>query len=142
MRRSTPTIAEIRPSFENVKAQRDVGRRPWFVRTRPGCQHCLHGQPIAYNATVVRRTDLADALATFLIQPDQPPRRRPWFIAGQYCVLGLNNSEKPELGSVRRAMSIASAPEIGRSARVLHPIRRQAVVSKPSDASAVEAHRR
>ena len=70
------------------------------------------GRPIAYNATVVRRTDLADALATFLIQPDQPPRRRPWFVAGQYCVIGLNNSEKRELGSVRRAMSIASAPEI------------------------------
>jgi ferredoxin/flavodoxin---NADP+ reductase len=70
------------------------------------------GRPIAYNATVVRRTDLADALATFLIQPDLSPRTRPWFVAGQYCVLGLNNSEKPELGSVRRAMSIASAPEI------------------------------
>ena len=30
---------------------------------------------------------------------------------GQYCVLGMNNAEKPELGSVRRSMSIASAPE-------------------------------
>jgi len=64
-----------------------------------------------YNATVVGRVDLTDTLATFLIQPDQPPQKRPWFIAGQYCVLGLNNSEKPFLGSVRRAMSIASAPE-------------------------------
>src|SRR5262249_9895649 len=36
---------------------------------------------------------------------------RPWFTPGQYCVLGLNNEEKPELGSVRRSMSIASAPE-------------------------------
>ena len=69
------------------------------------------GRPLAYNATVVGRTDLSDALATFLIQPDQLPRKRPWFIAGQYCVLGLNNTDKPELGSVRRAMSIASAPE-------------------------------
>jgi ferredoxin--NADP+ reductase len=69
-------------------------------------------RPIEYNATMVGRADLTDALATFLIQPDQPPRKHPWFSAGQYCVLGLNNSEKPELGSVRRAMSIASPPEI------------------------------
>ena len=69
-------------------------------------------RPIEYNATVVSRADLTDALATFLIQPDQPPRKHPWFTAGQYCVLGLNNREKPELGSVRRAMSIASAPEV------------------------------
>lgn len=69
------------------------------------------GKTVAYNATVVERTNLTDALATFLIQPDQPPRKRPWFTAGQYCVLGLNNTGKPELGSVRRAMSIASAPE-------------------------------
>jgi ferredoxin--NADP+ reductase len=71
------------------------------------------GRPIAYNATVVKRTDLSDALATFLIRPDQLPRKRPWFTAGQYCVLGLNNTDKPELGSVRRAMSIVSAPEAG-----------------------------
>ena len=36
---------------------------------------------------------------------------RPWFVPGQYCVLGMNNADKPELGSVRRSMSIASAPE-------------------------------
>jgi ferredoxin--NADP+ reductase len=69
------------------------------------------GRPLAYNATLVGRTDLTEALATFLVQPDLPPRKHPWFIAGQYCVLGLNNTERPELGSVRRAMSIASAPE-------------------------------
>ena len=69
------------------------------------------GRAIAYNATLVGRTDLTDALATFLIQPDQLPRARPWFVAGQYCVLGLNNHEQPELGAVRRAMSIVSAPE-------------------------------
>jgi ferredoxin/flavodoxin---NADP+ reductase len=68
--------------------------------------------PIQYNATVSRRVDLTDALATFLIQPDERPRKHPWFTAGQYCVLGLNNREKPELGSVRRVMSIASAPEV------------------------------
>jgi len=69
------------------------------------------GNALAYNATIVGRTDLTDTLSTFLIQPDMPPRTRPWFTAGQYCVLGLNNSERPTLGSVRRAMSIASAPE-------------------------------
>jgi ferredoxin/flavodoxin---NADP+ reductase len=68
-------------------------------------------KPLAYNATIVGRTDLTDTLSTFLIEPDTPPRTHPWFTAGQYCVLGLNNSETPNLGSVRRAMSIASAPE-------------------------------
>jgi ferredoxin/flavodoxin---NADP+ reductase len=68
-------------------------------------------RPLSYNATLVGRTDVTDALATFLIQPDQLPRRRPWFAAGQYCVLGLNNTARPDLGSVRRAMSFASAPE-------------------------------
>jgi ferredoxin/flavodoxin---NADP+ reductase len=70
------------------------------------------GRAIAYNATLVGRTDLTDALATFLIQADQLPRTRPWFVAGQYCVLGLNNHEAPALGAVRRAMSIVSAPEV------------------------------
>jgi ferredoxin--NADP+ reductase len=68
-------------------------------------------KPLAYNATIVGRTDLTDTLSTFLIEPDTPAQTRPWFTAGQYCVLGLNNSERPSLGSVRRAMSIASAPE-------------------------------
>jgi len=80
------------------------------TRSRRVSIACM-ARPIAYNATLVGRTDLTDALATFRIQPDQPPRRRPWFTAGQYCVLGLNNSDQPELASVRRAMSIASAPE-------------------------------
>ena len=68
---------------------------------------------IDYNATVVGIDHLTDSLATFLIQPDRPPADHAWFTAGQYCVLGLNNREKPELGSVRRALSIASAPEAG-----------------------------
>ncbi|HKE86652.1 MAG TPA: hypothetical protein VKB50_23010 [Vicinamibacterales bacterium] len=68
--------------------------------------------PLKYNATVIGRDDLTDTLATFLIEPDQPPGNRPWFTAGQYCVLGLNNRKTPSLGSVRRAMSIASAPEV------------------------------
>ena len=68
-------------------------------------------KPLEYNATVAERIDLTDALTVFRIQPDQPPAERPWFVPGQYCVLGMNNAEKPELGSVRRSMSIASAPE-------------------------------
>jgi ferredoxin--NADP+ reductase len=71
-------------------------------------------KPLTYNATLVERIDLTEALAIFRIQPDQPPERDAqgaWFTAGQYCVIGLNNEAKPELGSVRRSMSIASAPE-------------------------------
>lgn len=68
-------------------------------------------KPLAYNATLVERVDVTDALTLFRVQPDQMPDKRPWFVPGQYCVLGLNNEERPELGSVRRSMSIASAPE-------------------------------
>lgn len=68
-------------------------------------------KPLEYNATLIERIDVTDALTIFRIQPDQPPAQRPWFVPGQYCVLGMNNAEKPELGSVRRSMSIASAPE-------------------------------
>jgi ferredoxin-NADP reductase len=66
---------------------------------------------LEYNATLTERIDVTDALTMFRIQPDKPPADRPWFVPGQYCVLGANNAEKPELGSVRRSMSIASAPE-------------------------------
>jgi ferredoxin--NADP+ reductase len=68
-------------------------------------------KPLDYNATLVERIDLNKALSIFRVQPDQQPEERPWFVPGQYCVLGLNNEEKPELGSVRRSMSIASNPE-------------------------------
>ena len=68
-------------------------------------------KPLEYNATLTERIDLTDALTIFRVTPDQPPAQRPWFTPGQYCVLGMNNAEKPELGSVRRSMSIASAPE-------------------------------
>src|SRR5215212_9099311 len=66
---------------------------------------------LEYNATLVQRVDVTDALTMFKVQPDKLPAERPWFVPGQYCVLGMNNAEKPELGSVRRSMSIASAPE-------------------------------
>lgn len=66
---------------------------------------------LEYNATLTERIDVTDALTLFRITPDKAPAEFPWFVPGQYCVLGLNNAEKPELGSVRRSMSIASAPE-------------------------------
>lgn len=66
---------------------------------------------LEYNATLSERVDVTDALTLFRITPDQAPAQHPWFVPGQYCVLGLNNVERPELGSVRRSMSIASAPE-------------------------------
>ncbi len=68
-------------------------------------------KPLEYNATLVERVDITDALTVFRVQPDQMPAERPWFVPGQYCVLGMNNRDKPELGSMRRSMSIASAPE-------------------------------
>lgn len=67
-------------------------------------------KPVEYNATMVERVDLTDALTLFKVMPDERPEPG-WFTPGQYCVLGLNNQAKPELGSVRRSMSIASAPE-------------------------------
>jgi ferredoxin-NADP reductase len=68
-------------------------------------------KPLEYNATLAERVDITDALTLFRVKPDVMPEKRPWFTPGQYCVLGMNNQEKPELGSVRRSMSIASAPE-------------------------------
>jgi ferredoxin/flavodoxin---NADP+ reductase len=68
-------------------------------------------KPLVYNATLVERVNVTDALTIFRIKPDEEPAKRPWFVSGQYCVLGMNNDEKPELGSVRRSMSIASPPE-------------------------------
>src|SRR5688572_31127088 len=67
-------------------------------------------KPLVYNARLHERVDLTDALSLFRVMPDQRPAPG-WFTPGQYCVLGMNNDAKPELGSVRRSMSIASAPE-------------------------------
>ena len=69
-------------------------------------------KPLEYNATLVERVDLTTKLAIFKIRPDEAyAGARPWFVPGQYMTLGLNNEARPELGSVRRPMSIASAPE-------------------------------
>ncbi len=68
-------------------------------------------KPLVYNATLVERVDLTPQLAVFTVKPDEPIVQDPQFIPGQYVTIGLNNEQKPELGSVRRPMSIASAPE-------------------------------
>lgn len=69
-------------------------------------------KPLLYNATLVERRDLTDALAIFKVRPDEPLGEER-FVPGQYVTIGLNNEERPDLGSVRRPMSIASAPEEG-----------------------------
>jgi ferredoxin/flavodoxin---NADP+ reductase len=66
---------------------------------------------LIYNATLQQRIDVTEALTLFRILPDEQPEKRPWFEPGQYCVLGMNNDAHPALGSVRRSMSIASAPQ-------------------------------
>lgn len=72
---------------------------------------------LEYNATLAERIDLTDALAIFRIRPDEAldvQEHGRVFLPGQYVTLGLNNVERPELGSVRRPMSIASSPEQAR----------------------------
>lgn len=70
-------------------------------------------KPLTYNATLTRRVDLTDKLATFTLTPDAPlATSGAWFVPGQYVALGLNNEAVPEKGSVSRAMSIASAPQV------------------------------
>lgn len=67
---------------------------------------------LEYNATLVEREDITPLLGVFRIRPDEAlPGEGAWFTPGQYMTLGLNNEAVPELGSVRRPMSIASAPE-------------------------------
>ncbi|HRI09883.1 MAG TPA: hypothetical protein PKW35_18800 [Nannocystaceae bacterium] len=69
-------------------------------------------KPLEYNATLIEREDVTPLLGVFRIRPDEPlPGEGAWFVPGQYMVLGLNNEARPDLGSVRRPMSIASAPE-------------------------------
>jgi ferredoxin--NADP+ reductase len=69
-------------------------------------------KPLVYNATLRRRVDLTSALAIFGVAPDEPIAGvGRWFVPGQYVAIGMNNDDRPELGSVRRAMSIASAAQ-------------------------------
>lgn len=67
---------------------------------------------LAYNAELIRREDFTPELTAFHVRyqegaVDQPPT----FVPGQYLAIGLNNEDNPDLGSVRRSMSICSAPE-------------------------------
>lgn len=70
---------------------------------------------LEYNAAIVERDNLGDTLAVFRVKPDPGSSTDdsaiPDFVAGQYAVLGANNEQEPEKGSVRRAYSIASPPE-------------------------------
>ena len=68
-------------------------------------------KPLAYNAALIRREDFTAELTTFHIKYDQPPAGESPFVPGQYVAMGLNNTEVPDKGSVRRSMSILSAPE-------------------------------
>ena len=69
---------------------------------------------LTYNAELIKRDDHTKELCVFHIKYDEP---RPLaegarrFKPGQYVALGLNNTEVPDLGSVRRSMSLAGAPE-------------------------------
>ncbi len=71
----------------------------------------MSSKRLDYNATLVRREDFTPELATFHVRYDEPLDADPVFVPGQYVALGLNNETRPELGSVRRSMSILSAPE-------------------------------
>jgi len=69
-------------------------------------------KPLAYNAELVRRDDFTPELSTFHVKYDTPlGDDEPPFVPGQYVAIGLNNVERPELGSVRRSMSLCSVPE-------------------------------
>lgn len=69
-------------------------------------------RPLTYNARLVGRRDLTDELAVFHVAyDDDSGLDPPSFLPGQYVAIGLNNEGEPELGSVTRAMSVASAPE-------------------------------
>ncbi len=68
-------------------------------------------KPLTYNATLAERIDLTDALSIFKVTPDESLSDPAWFVPGQYVVLGMNNEVDTDKGSVRRAMSIVSAPQ-------------------------------
>ncbi|MEM9291750.1 MAG: hypothetical protein AAGD01_08720 [Acidobacteriota bacterium] len=77
---------------------------------------------LEYNATLREKIDLTASLSIFRVEPDGAgDEALSDFLPGQYGVLGLNNEDRPELGSVRRPMSLVSAPEEvrGESPKVL-----------------------
>jgi ferredoxin--NADP+ reductase len=77
---------------------------------------------LEYNATLISRTDHEDTLSTFRVEPDEITGKRAedgtWFVPGQYVTIGMNREvvegeDDPRPVSVRRPMSIVSAPEEG-----------------------------
>lgn len=72
---------------------------------------------LEYNATLVAREDLEPTLSIFRLKPDDETRPEgQWFVPGQYMTIGYNREVKegeddPRPVSVRRPMSISSAPE-------------------------------
>lgn len=66
------------------------------------------GKVLEYNATLVDRIDVTDKLSIFKVRSDEEV---PGFLPGQYVTLGMNNEVETEKGSVRRPMSVVSAPE-------------------------------
>ncbi len=76
---------------------------------------------LEYNATLSEREDLEDTLSIFKIKPDEVQAKKGedglWFVPGQYVTIGMNRTDggddDPRPISVRRPMSIASAPEEG-----------------------------
>lgn len=68
---------------------------------------------LQYDATLVERRDLSPELATFRVRLDDPRTEKHWHQGGQYLVVGLNNAQRPELGSVTRPFSLASAAHSG-----------------------------
>jgi ferredoxin--NADP+ reductase len=75
-------------------------------------------KPLSYNGVLVKREDYTAELTVFHLRYDEPlPEKdgRSIFLPGQYIAIGLNNESEPDKGSVRRSMSIASAPEEGQT---------------------------
>lgn len=77
---------------------------------------------LEYNATLVERIDIEPALTIFKVKPDTAVRSKgseePSFLPGQYLTIGLNREvtegeDDSRPVSVRRPMSISSAPEEG-----------------------------
>lgn len=83
-----------------------------------------------YDATLVERRDLSPDLATFRIELDDSSPGPNWYQGGQYLIVGLNNLQSPELGSVTRPLSLASAAESG--ALVEFFVRRVAEPASPN----------
>jgi ferredoxin--NADP+ reductase len=77
---------------------------------------------LEYNATLTHRHDFEDTLSSFRLRADEIAAKRnddgTWFVPGQYVTIGMNReavdgAEDSRPLSVRRPMSIVSAPEEG-----------------------------